>query len=83
MSRVRAREAFSRLECPGFFFDIEIFLTAAASGRRQIELPVTLFLNTEKSTVRIFREGILAAYWLTRITLRQFAGGFKAKESSL
>jgi hypothetical protein len=74
MSRELAREAFSRLECPGFFFDLEIFLTARAKKMRQIDLPVLLFLNTEKSTVRIIRESFLAAYWLSRIYLRQLKG---------
>ncbi len=76
MSRELAREAFSRLECPGFFFDLEIFLTARAKKMKQIDLPVLLFLNTEKSTVRIIRESFLAAYWLTRIFLRQLNGAY-------
>jgi dolichyl-phosphate beta-glucosyltransferase len=76
MSRELARESFSRLECPGFFFDLEIFLTAQAKQLKQIELPVLLFLNTEKSTVRIIRESFLAAYWLTRIYLRQLQGAY-------
>jgi dolichyl-phosphate beta-glucosyltransferase len=74
MSRELAREAFSRLECPGFFFDLEIFLTARAKKLKQIDLPVLLFLNTEKSTVRIIRESFLAAYWLSRIYIRQLKG---------
>ncbi|MFL5813187.1 MAG: glycosyltransferase family 2 protein [Bdellovibrionia bacterium] len=74
MSRELAREAFSRLECPGFFFDLEIFLTARAKKMKQTDLPVLLFLNTEKSTVRIIRESFLAAYWLSRIFIRQLKG---------
>lgn len=76
MSRELAREAFSRLECPGFFFDLEIFLTAKAKNLKQVELPVLLFLNTEKSTVRIIRESFLAAYWLSRIYMRQLQGAY-------
>jgi dolichyl-phosphate beta-glucosyltransferase len=76
MTRELAKEAFSRLECPGFFFDLEIFLTAKAHGMRQLDLPVLLYLNTEKSTVRIIRESFLAAYWLTRIYLRQLRGAY-------
>ena len=53
MRRELGREAFLRLQCPGFFFDLELFLTARALGHRAIELPVTLYLNTEKSTVRV------------------------------
>jgi dolichyl-phosphate beta-glucosyltransferase len=70
MTRELARDAFARLECPGFFFDLELFLTARKSGYRQTELPVTLYLNSEKSTVRVLREGALAAYWLSRIFFR-------------
>lgn len=76
MSRELARQAFAKMECPGFFFDLEIFLTAKSRGMRQIELPVVLYLNTEKSTVRIFRESLLAAYWLTRIFLKQKKGAY-------
>jgi SAM-dependent methyltransferase len=70
MSRRLATEAFGNQSCPGFFFDLEIFLTARGRGYRHVELPVTLSLNSEKSTVRILREGILASFWLTRIALR-------------
>jgi dolichyl-phosphate beta-glucosyltransferase len=76
MSRELAKAAFSRMECPGFFFDLEIFLTARTQGMKQIDLPVLLFLNTEKSTVRVIRESILAAYWLTRIYFRQWSGTY-------
>lgn len=70
ISRRLAVEAFSRQSSPGFLFDLEIFLTASAHGFWQIELPVTLHLNSEKSTVRILRECILVACWLTRISFR-------------
>jgi dolichyl-phosphate beta-glucosyltransferase len=76
MSRKFARDAFARLECPGFFFDVELFLAAEKLGYRQLELPVTLHLNTEKSTVRILRDSVLAAYWLTRIARRHFRGDY-------
>jgi dolichyl-phosphate beta-glucosyltransferase len=70
MSRELASKAFSRQRCPGFFFDLELFLTARAEGLRHAELPVTLYLNTEKSTVRVLRESWLALFWLARIALR-------------
>lgn len=76
MSRELAREAFRRMECPGFFFDVELFLVARAAGFRQVELPVTLYLNTEKSTVRVLRETLLAAYWLSRLWLRHLRGDY-------
>ena len=66
-SRRLGIEAFSRLSCPGFLFDLEIFLTAAGMGYKQTDLPVTLHLNSEKSTVRILRECLLVGNWLSRI----------------
>ena len=72
MRRELALAAFSQLTCPGFFFDLELFLTAQGQSFKHIELPVTLRMNTEKSTVRIFRESILAGYWLAKITLRHY-----------
>lgn len=76
MSRELARQAFLRAQCPGFFFDLEIFLTAQALGLKTIEQPVILFLNTEKSTIRLVREALLAGYWLTRIFYRQQTGSY-------
>ncbi len=67
LSRRLAIQSFSRQTCPGFLFDLELFLTAYGQGYSQIELPVTLYLNTEKSTVRILRECLLVANWLIRI----------------
>ena len=67
MSRDLAAKVFSLQRCPGFFFDLEFFLTARCQGFRHVDLPVTLYLNSEKSTVRVFRESILAGFWLARI----------------
>ncbi len=74
MTRQFARNAFLRVQCPGFFFDLELFLVAQAREYRHVELPVTLYLNSEKSTVRILREGVQAAYWLTRISRDYWKG---------
>jgi hypothetical protein len=67
MSRRFAEAAFSDQVCPGFFFDLEFFLTAQGRGFQHRELPVVLRLESEKSTVRIVRESLQAAYWLSRI----------------
>jgi dolichyl-phosphate beta-glucosyltransferase len=67
MSRRMAAAAFGRQTCDGFFFDLEFFLTARRQGFCQKELPVTLYLNSEKTTVRVLRESALAVYWLVRI----------------
>jgi dolichyl-phosphate beta-glucosyltransferase len=67
MSRRIAEVAFSHQICPGFFFDIEFFLCCAGFRFRSAEIPVTLFLYNEKSTVELLRESILAAIWLGKI----------------
>jgi dolichyl-phosphate beta-glucosyltransferase len=76
MSRELAEAAFSGQKCPGFFFDLELFLTAANRGFAQTELPVKLQLNSEKSTVKVMRDSVLAAYWLFRIALGQRLGTY-------
>lgn len=70
LSRRLVQKVIDRQACPGFLFDLEIFLTASGEGYHHTEFPVTLHLNTEKSTVRVLRECILVAFWLTRITWR-------------
>jgi glycosyltransferase involved in cell wall biosynthesis len=72
MSRQLALAFFEKQTCPGFLFDLELFLTTYGQGFQQTELPVTLHLNSEKSTVRIFRECLSVAYWLSRITGQYF-----------
>jgi glycosyltransferase involved in cell wall biosynthesis len=76
MSRRMAERGFALQTCPGFFFDLEFFLTAHRSGYHQRELPVTLYLNSEKTTVRVLRESVLAAYWLLRITWQDRRGRY-------
>jgi dolichyl-phosphate beta-glucosyltransferase len=67
MSRRMAEVAFSQQICPGFFFDIEFFLCCAGFRFRSADIPVTLFLNSEKSTVQLLQGSILAAIWLPKI----------------
>ncbi len=69
-----AESAFAKQTCPGFLFDVEFFLTAVRHHYRQTELPVTLYLNSEKSTVKLFREFFLAVFWLMRIRWRDHQG---------
>lgn len=77
MTHEFANAAFHQLTCPGFFFDLELFLTASFCGFSHRELEVELHLNTEKSTVRIIRESVLALYWLARIILQTKVGHYK------
>lgn len=76
LSRRLASKAFQKQICPGFFFDLEIFLTAFHSSYLITEIPVTLSLNTEKSTVRLVREAFLAVFWLLRLAIRNQMGAY-------
>lgn len=70
MTRALAHASLGRLRCPGFFFDLEIFLAARQSAWAVTELPVRLTLRSEKSTVRVLRESLLAGFWLLSIAWR-------------
>lgn len=74
MSGRMADAAFARQSCPGFLFDLEFFLTALRHRFRVVELPVTLYLNSEKSTVRLARDLVLSIFWLLRIRLQDRRG---------
>ncbi len=76
MSRRLAREAFDRVVCPGFLFDIELFLCAAGAGLRVVDLPVTMCHRADKSTVSVIRLAANVAYWLARIMLRSLLGAY-------
>ena len=81
-SRRLAEKAFSLQRSPGFFFDIELILVNHAQGWAQAEVPVSLQLNSEKSTVRILREAVLAVYWLARIWVGYLSGHYGRAPSS-
>ena len=76
MHRSLAVEAFRRQVCPGFYFDIELLLTARGMGLSVQELPVTHRLSSGKSTVWIAWELTLALSWLIRITVRSNLGAY-------
>ena len=76
MSRRMAEVAFSRQTCPGFFFDLEFFLCCAGFNFRVTEIPVKFSLNSEKSTVQLIRESLLAGIWLTKIFWRKKRGWY-------
>ena len=77
MTREFVSLAMSKQQCPGFLFDIEYFLVAIENGFKTAEVPVTLYLNTEKSTVRLFRELVLSIYWLTTIWMKFKRGHYR------
>ena len=82
IKRELAESAFSKMVCPGFFFDLEFFLTARGQGAPSAELPVTLYLNSEKSTVKVLRESLLALYWLGAITVKNWRGDYGKVEKT-
>lgn len=67
LSRVLAEKAFLAQRCPGFLFDLELFMTATRQTFRHQELPVNLYLKSEKSTVKVLRECLLVAHWVLNI----------------
>lgn len=74
MSRRLATVAFSQGRCPGFLFDLEIFLSCRGKGWPRAEVPVRQRRTLGESTVCVLRESVLAVYWLFRIR-RGYAGG--------
>lgn len=82
MSRRLAEKAFFLQRCPGFFFDLELILVNQAQGWAAAEVPVSLQLNSEKSTVRIIREAVLALFWLGRIWRGYRSGHYGKKPNT-
>ena len=77
MSRELAQVAFSRNICPGFFFDLELFLAAHGLGLAMADLPVHFTQHDEATTVRFLRSSISALYWLMRIKIRHLLGYYR------
>lgn len=76
MTRRLAKAAFDRMLCPGFLFDLELFVTAREHGYAHRELPVSLFLRNEQSTVDVAREVANASYWLSVIAWHHRRGHY-------
>jgi dolichyl-phosphate beta-glucosyltransferase len=76
MSRRFAALALPRLSCPGFLYDIELFLIAKDHAVRCAELPVTFDLRSEKTTVQIAQDVMISVYWLGRIAAQHAAGRY-------
>jgi glycosyltransferase involved in cell wall biosynthesis len=76
MSRRFAEAAFSNQTCPGFFYDLELFLCCRVNNFKSTELPVVLYLSEEKSTVQLLRDGLLALIWIFRIYLKMKKGNY-------
>jgi predicted glycoside hydrolase/deacetylase ChbG (UPF0249 family) len=76
MNRRFASVAFGLQTCPGFYFDIELFLTCAAQGFRHFEVPLRSNVTTDVSTVRFFRELRRAAFWVSRVFWQNLRGHY-------
>jgi len=77
MTRELAQVTFSRNICPGFFFDLELFLTAHGLGMPIVDVPVHFTQHDEATTVRFVRSALNALYWLARIKLRHLRGYYR------
>lgn len=75
-SRHFAELAAAKQTCPNFFFDLEFFLIAQQHGFSCQEIPVEFRLESEKSTVTLFREFLKAVYWLPRIFVQKWLGRY-------
>lgn len=71
-----AKQAFEKIVSPGFWFDIELFLSLREHGLEYRSNPVELKLNCEKSTIKIIRHGIDALIGLAKIIYLHHVRGF-------
>ncbi len=74
MRREFALDAFDRVRCTGFLFDLEILLTAECRRKAVTELPVLLRPRGDESTVRIASQLVHSLFWLIRIAIRNHRG---------
>lgn len=81
LSRRLAEVFFAVERCPTFFFDIELFLVSQRNGFRWVELPVTLRLLKDDSSVRFIRESVEAIRWLYRIKRNQLRGVYRSQST--
>lgn len=73
-SRKLAERLYSLDTCPGFLFDVELFLIAKQNGFKRSELPVHLHLKTEKTTVRLIKESYHTLIWLSKFLYQNLKG---------
>jgi len=74
MIREFAQSTFTRDICPGFFFDLELFLVAHELNLSMADLPVHFTQRDEATTVRLMRQSLIGMYWLLRIKIRHMTG---------
>ncbi len=81
-SRELAQHFVRKQLCPGFFFDVELFLAAQALEMKIAERPVILYLRNEASTVRILKQSGLALWWIAKLWWAQLRGHYRARLSA-
>jgi dolichyl-phosphate beta-glucosyltransferase len=81
MSAELARAAFLRDLCPGFLFDLEIFLVAESKNLQIADLPVRFTQHSDVTTVNFMRLSANALYWLMRIKIRHVVGHYRRQPS--
>ena len=69
--------ALAKMKCPGFYFDIELFLIARAHGLSTMEAPVAVYVRDEASTVRVFNLLFPTLYWLLKIRVKDLIGAYR------
>lgn len=79
LSRRLAKEVARVAQCPGFLFDLEIFLLAQLHQYKISDLPVVFNLENEKSSVRLIQETLAILTWLPRIRWGLFSGNYLPK----
>jgi predicted glycoside hydrolase/deacetylase ChbG (UPF0249 family) len=76
ISRGLAIQAFATQSSCHSLFYLELSLVCKASGYLEIDLPVSLQINLEKSWVRVFLEGLQLVRELPKILLQSRAGTY-------
>jgi len=70
LTRDLAIQAFALQTDGGFLFDLELALTARAGGYLERDLPVRLYLASEKESHRVIQESLSILRGLPRLALR-------------
>jgi dolichyl-phosphate beta-glucosyltransferase len=73
-----ATHVFTRVDIPGFGFDLESLFVARQAGLIVQQVPVRFRYDDEPSTVRIVRDAVTMTTDLARIRWRGWTGGYQA-----
>lgn len=79
LSRRLAKAVSQFSTCPGFLFDLEIFILAQINAWKVRDLPVVFNLENEKSSVRLFKETVAILTWLPKIRWNTVTGRYSPR----